>query len=104
MKKTLIAGAIFVNVLFISSNSSACFYDTDCGIGGQCIKSGSNAEGACINPFGKTEKRGQGTYYEDSSKPDSHSKKGKKCDSDTDCDAAGVCIKEDSSTKGACSK
>ena len=104
MKKMLITGVIFVNVLFISSNSSACFNDTDCGIGGKCIKSGSNAEGACTNPFGKTEKKGQDTHYEDSSKPDSLSKQGKKCDSDADCSKGGVCIKVDSSTSGVCSK
>ena len=104
MKIMLITGVIFVNVLFVGSNSSACFKDTDCGIGGKCIKSGSNAEGVCINPFGQTKEKGQGPNDEDPNKPDSHSKKGKKCDSDTDCGIGGVCIKVDNSTSGACSK
>lgn len=79
MKKKFVALCLVATVVIIimSVHAEACYSDFDCGIGGKCIKSSGDMQGACTNPYDNTEKRGPG----------------KQCYSNMDCGIGGDCIK-----------
>jgi len=102
MKKIVLLCLMLAVVFISASYAVACHSDMDCGVGGKCIKSDTDMDGACTNPYGNTEKRGQDTYYEDSSPKSDRSKAGKQCYSNMDCGIGGDCIKVNNSMYGTC--
>lgn len=101
-KFALLCLAVAAVIISMSVHAEACYSDLDCGIGGKCIKTGYDIYGACINPYGASEKRGLDRYYEDDNPKGGRSKAGKECYSNMDCGIGGDCIKVNNSIYGTC--
>jgi hypothetical protein len=87
--------ALVILVLF-SSESLACSFDTDCGIGSRCVKRNS-IYGVCVggsNPGNSYDRR---PIYSPS-----YPEYGNTCSFNTDCGVGMLCVKGSYSIKGTC--
>ena len=96
LKHLVFAGVVF---LFSASQSLACSFDTDCGVGSKCLKSSGDMYGVCVggmNP-GNSNDRVPVTAPLDLN----HSY-GNTCSFDTQCGPGSRCVKESGNITGTC--
>lgn len=94
-----LAAAAALLAILLAESASACQFDTDCGVGSKCVKSGANIYGWCVgglNPGNANDKKPARDPL------DITGKRGSTCTFDVDCGAGGQCVKGSGSIRGTC--
>jgi hypothetical protein len=95
-KKELV---IAIAAIALPGLTLACQFDTDCGIGSSCLKSGGSIYGVCaggLNPGNDDDRQ---PVYEPL---DPNRSVGSTCSFDTDCGPGNRCLKGRGQIKGVC--
>ncbi len=103
MKKILIASVFFIFAMLsiLLLQSFACFYDTECAIGSQCVKAEGSLYGVCKGGLYPGNKNDRQPVY---APLDMDKTYGNTCSYDTECGISNVCIKSENSIYGVCMK
>jgi hypothetical protein len=98
MKISNLIAVIFIT-LFLSSNSNACTFNTDCAVGSTCLKASGALYGICVGGlFPGNDNDNQPVY----DPLDLDGTYGNTCSFDLDCGISNKCIKEQGQLYGTC--
>ena len=97
--KHLIATAVALLLLLLSSEVWACAFDTDCSPGSKCLKKSGQIYGLCIAGIQPGNKWDQRPVYDPL---DPNRTTGSTCSFDTDCGPGSKCVKSTGSIHGVC--
>ena len=91
---------VIVTLLVLSSGYAfACQFNTDCGVGSTCLKSGGNIYGYCVGGLSPGNSNDRQPAY---NPLDLTGKQGSTCSFNTDCGVGGTCAKSSGSIYGTC--
>lgn len=95
MKKTILLCLLGL----ASSSAIACSFNTDCGIGSQCIKASGSIYGICVGGMSPGNRNDRQPVY---APLDLNKTYGNTCSFNTDCGPGSRCMKSAGSVYGVC--
>jgi hypothetical protein len=90
--------AIIFGLMF-SSTTIACSFDTDCGVGSECVKQSGALEGICVGGMTPGNDYDSDPYQAEF---DENENVGQTCEFDIDCGIGSDCVKSSGNIEGVC--